>query len=281
MRTCWTPDEAIVTIYVINLDRATERMARMQVLLEARGLPFRRIPAVDGRALPQETLAEWSGRHADGSLILSPGEIGILLSQREAWSLIAAEGVPGIVFEDDIHLAKGAETLLANLAWLPADADLVKFETTGRKIAVSRRQQAIAPGIQLARLRSAHLGAAGYIVTPAAARRLLAVVRRIDRAVDHEIFDPVAPLFAELTIYQTIPALCIQDQFVRRQQLGLGGEIERAWAIEKKKRKLPLPQKVLREGRRLGTQFAFAWAGSPLNPLSKSTTLRVPFAGDA
>ncbi|MBT9372530.1 glycosyltransferase family 25 protein [Rhizobium sp. CSW-27] len=266
-----------MTIYVINLDRATERMARMQAMLEGRGLAFQRLAAVDGRALPQETLAEWSGRHADGSLILSPGEVGILLSQREAWSRIAADGVPGIVFEDDIHLAAGAEELLRDLAWLPADADIVKFETTGRKIAVSRQQYAVAPGIMLARLRTAHLGSAGYIVTPAAARRLLDVIQRIDRAVDHEIFDPVAPIFAQLVIYQTIPALCIQDQFIGHQKLGLGGEIERAWALEKKKRKVSTSQKIRRELRRLIEQADFAVKGSRLNPLSDRLNVKVRY----
>jgi glycosyl transferase, family 25 len=266
-----------MTIYVINLDRAKDRMARMQALLHERGLAFEHIEAVDGKTLPAETLAAWSTRHPDGSLVLSVGEVGILLSQREAWRRIVESGAPGIVFEDDIHLAPGAEKRLADLSWLPADADIVKIETTGRTIAVSRKCLTVA-GLSLAVLRSAHLGAAGYIVTPKAAGLLLDAIGRSDRAVDHLIFDPVSPLFSRLKIYQTIPALCIQDQFVTKQPLGLGGEIVRAWALEKKKQKKTLRQKAAREIGRLASQASFALTGLPFNPLTDRRNVKVHLA---
>lgn len=264
-----------MTIYIINLDRAKDRMARMQALLGKRGLAFERIEAVDGKTLPPETLAAWSTRHPDGSLVLSVGEVGILLSQREAWRRITESGAPGVIFEDDIHLAPGAEKLLADLSWLPADGDIVKIETTGRRIAVSRRSRSLPHGLSLSVLRSAHLGAAGYIVTPKAARLLLDAIGKSDRAVDHLIFDPISPLFSHLTIYQTIPPLCIQDQFVTTQPLGLGGEIVRAWALEKKKRKKTLLQKARREIGRLGEQARFTIAGLPFNPLTDRRNVKV------
>lgn len=266
-----------MTIYVINLDRAKDRMARMQALLGERGLAFERIEAVDGKTLDPQTLDTWSTRHPDGSLILSVGEVGILLSQREAWRRIAESGTAGVIFEDDIHLAPGAEKLLADLSWLPAEADIVKIETTGRTIAVSRKNLDVA-GLSLSVLRSAHLGAAGYIVTPKAARLLLGAIGKSHRAVDHLIFDPVSPLFSQLKIYQTIPALCIQDQFVTTQPLGLGGEIVRAWALEKKKQKKTLLQKAAREIGRLGDQLGFAIAGLPFNPLTDRRNVKVSLA---
>ncbi|MGF9691791.1 glycosyltransferase family 25 protein [Rhizobium sp. 0TCS1.26] len=273
-----------MTLYVINLDRAADRMARMQRLLDSERLAFERIPAVDGRGLDPETLAAWSHRHADGSLILSVGEVGILMSQRQAWRRIADSGEPGVVFEDDIHLADGARDLLSDLCWLPADADIVKIETTGRTVAISRRGIAVAPGLKtrsvtVSRLRSAHLGAAGYIITPEAAGMLLHNVGRCDRAVDHVIFDPASPLFARLRIYQMVPALCIQDQFETMGSIGLGGEIVRAWALEKKKRRRTLFEKASREIGRLGAQAGFVLAGLPFNPLADRRNLKVPFAG--
>lgn len=264
-------------VFVINLDRAADRMQRMQAVLDGLGLTWSRIAAVDGRALPQETMALWSAARSDGSLVLTPGEVGIMLSQRQAWQNTIARGEPCIVLEDDVHLDPAYRIWLTRFDWLPADADIVKFETTLRPVAIDRQEVRLEGGLQLARLRSGHLGLAGYIITPKAAARLLQAIGKSEHAVDHLVFDPVSPLFHQLNIYQTIPALCIQDQFLPREQIGLGGEIERAWAVEKKKQKRTLLQKLGREAKRLAVQAEFFWRGSRANPFSGVRNLRIPF----
>ncbi|KQZ54583.1 hypothetical protein ASD54_04435 [Rhizobium sp. Root149] len=264
-------------VFVINLDRATDRMQRMRTLLDGLGLAWARIPAVDGKALEPEALRTWSAARDDGSLILTPGEVGILLSQRQAWQNTVEQDKPCVVLEDDVHIADSARHWLAHTDWLPADADIVKFETTLRPVSVDRQAINVGSGLRLARLRSGHLGLAGYIITPKAALRLLKAIGQSAHAVDHLVFDPVSPLFDELVIYQTLPALCIQDQFLPSHQVGLGGEIERAWAVEKKKQKRTLLQKLGREVQRLASQAAFAWRGNRLNPSSRLRNLRVPF----
>lgn len=262
-------------VFVINLDRAKDRMQRMQAVLDGLDLTWSRIAAVDGRALPTETLARWSKARGDGSLVLTPGEVGIMLSQRQAWQNTIERGEPCVVLEDDVHLAPACRKWLTRFDWLPADADIVKFETTSRPVAVDRQEIRLDDGLRLTRLRSGHLGLAGYIITPRAAARLLQAIGQSEHAIDHLVFDPVSPLFHQLNIYQTIPALCIQDQFLPRAQLGLGGEIERAWAVEKKKR--TLMQKLGREAKRLAIQADFFWRGSRANPFSRVRNLRIPF----
>ena len=37
-----------LSVYLINLDRAVDRLARMTAKCDAVGLPFERVPAVDG-----------------------------------------------------------------------------------------------------------------------------------------------------------------------------------------------------------------------------------------
>lgn len=261
-------------LYVINLDRATERMERMRQILDSQNLDWERLSAVDGRTLPAEEQARWSATREDGSLILTPSEIGVLLSHRRFWKAVAECGVPGAVVEDDIHLAPSARTWLTRSDWLPEDADIVKFETTGRKIAISRKAIRIGENFSLARLKSAHLGFAGYIVKPQAANQLLQATEHVGQAVDHIVFDHTSPLFHALNIYQTVPALCIQDQFLPNSELGLGGEIERAWQREKKKSPR---QKLVRELRRLYHQASFAAAGCSLNVFSQRVNIRLRF----
>lgn len=264
-------------VYVINLDRATQRMDRMRQLLDAQQLDWVRLPAVDGRALPLEEQAKWSATREDGSLILTPSEIGVLLSHRRFWEMVVESGKAAAVVEDDIHLAPSAGHWLTSSDWLPKDADIVKFETTGKKIAVSRRPVSLAPDLRIARLRSAHLGTAGYAITPVAAERLLANTKIASHAMDHLIFDPASSLFKSLTILQTIPALCIQDQFLEEDQVGLGGDVERAWA---KKKQRSLFSKAKREILRISNQISFAMKGGRFNILSSQVNIKVSFSRD-
>ncbi|MBP2548912.1 glycosyl transferase family 25 [Neorhizobium galegae] len=265
-----------MTIYVINLDRALDRMARMQALLTERGLAFERIEAVDGKTLSPETLQTWSPSHADGSLVLSVGEVGCLLSHRQVWQKVVEKGEPGVVLEDDLHVAPASSALLRSLDWLPADADLVKLETTGKTIVVSRAKQPVASAFCLMRLVGAHLGTGAYIVTPKAAKMLLAAVSSSNQAIDHLMFDPASPLFSRLATYQISPALCIQDQFLKTGREGLDGDIVRSWAIRKPRLK-PV-QKLKRELLRLVAQAGVAIAGSRLNPLSTVRNVRIAFS---
>lgn len=267
-----------MTIYIINLNRAKDRMARMQALLGKRGLAFKRIEAVDGKTLSPETLAAWSTHHPDGSLVLSVGEVGCLLSHRRAWEQIAKSDKPGVVLEDDLHFAPAAELALKSLDWLPLDADLVKLETTGKTIAVSRTHHPVESGCSVRRLAGAHLGTGAYIVTPLAAKRLMATVTCCDRAIDHLMFDPASPLFSQLATYQISPALCIQDQFLTSGREGLDGEIVRSWALRKPK--LTPGQKLRREMRRLAVKTRGALAGSRLNPFSTIRNIKINFPSD-
>lgn len=264
-------------IHVINLDRATQRMERMRQILDSQNLDWVRLPAVDGRQLSEDEQARWSAAREDGSLILTPGEIGVLLSHRRFWEMVVEDGEPGAVVEDDIHLAASAHQWLRTSDWLPPDADIVKFETTGKTIAVSRKSVSLGAGRYMSRLLSAHLGFAGYIITPAAAARLLEATTFVARAIDHVVFDPASAIFHDLTIYQIIPALCIQDQFLPHSTLGLGGEIERAWKREKRK---SLAQKLVREFHRLQNQASFMLAGSPYNIVSARKNVKVTFSAE-
>jgi glycosyl transferase family 25 len=94
-------------IYIINLDRSSERLARIAKELKDAGLPFRRVPAIDGRDLDlsvREYDEDASRRHYLARL--SPGEIACVLSHREVWRLIQdGEEEAAVVLEDDAAFA--------------------------------------------------------------------------------------------------------------------------------------------------------------------------------
>lgn len=264
-------------IFVINLARNPERLARMEKLLAAQGLQFERLEAVDGKTLKEEEIARWSQRQPDGSLCLSPSEVGCMLSHRHAWEKIAAmETGHAVILEDDIHFSAEAAAFLKSSEWIPADAEIVKIETVKKwKTVVSKKSIPLDHGHSLARLLGQHFGTGGYIITASGARRLLQEIGPVHMAIDQIMFDPASKLFKRLSIYQIMPALCIQDQFLNVSDPAMTGEVTRAWRANRKPK--TLAQKAAREAKRLRGQINAAISGSRLNPFSSQVNVRVGF----
>jgi glycosyl transferase, family 25 len=262
-------------IFVINLARNPERLQRMERLLDAQGLEFERLDAVDGKTLSDEEIARWSQRKPDGSLCLSASEVGCMLSHRHAWEKIAAmSDGHAVILEDDIHFSAEASTFLKSGDWVPADAEIVKIETVKKwKTVVSKRRIPLERGHCLAKLLGQHFGTGGYIVTASGARRLLEEIGAVHMAIDQVMFDPASDLFNRLSIYQIMPALCIQDQFLDISDATMTGEVTRAWRIKPKPK--TLTQKAVREARRFWGQINRAVSGSRFNPFSKQVNVRV------
>jgi glycosyl transferase family 25 len=105
-----------------------------------------------------------------------------------------------------------AGALLGDTSWVPADADVVKLETFFCRTVIQRRKIAAGNGFSVVRLRKGHPGAGGYLVSRQTARDFLEATAHINIAVDDLIFDPIVS--AGKTVYQLVPALCAQDQFV-------------------------------------------------------------------
>jgi glycosyl transferase family 25 len=74
---------------------------------------------------------------------LSPVEIGCFLSHRRCLERIATgEDEFAVIFEDDVRLSQGAARLLSTSDWIPDDADIVKIESHGAQVLISRTVKA-------------------------------------------------------------------------------------------------------------------------------------------
>jgi glycosyl transferase family 25 len=189
---------------VINLDRSVDRLAHVQAGFARIGIPFERVAGVDASA---------------GSPVvappLTPAEVCCFLSHRICWQMIAdGDDRYGAIFEDDVVFAHDAGTMLADDGWVPRDADVVKFETYFVKVRLGRQNTALDNGYSLARLIGEHMGAAGYLISREAAQKLLKGTRRLKGAVDDALFKPTLMTCSRNTIYQVMPAICAQAQFL-------------------------------------------------------------------
>jgi glycosyl transferase family 25 len=202
--------------FLINLDRSPERLKHFTDQADRAGLVFERISAVDGRSFSPGERAEFVSPHFEFQP-LNPGEIGIFLSQRSAWKRLLDSGEPmAAVFEDDVVLAKRAGVLLERVATSAWNADIIKLETTRRPVVLGQNCCQLDEHYLLSPLRTWHGGAAGYVITRAAAQRLLQATWPLADPVDQVLFNPMSRISSSLTLLQLTPGLCIQKNILER-----------------------------------------------------------------
>lgn len=221
---------SMTPIYLINLDRSIDRLRFVKQRLDDLGLPFSRIQAVEGSCLTaSERAAFVAARPRDGKRGWRDGQIGCFLSHREAWRMISSGPADfGLVLEDDIHLSDDTPAVLANLSWIPADADIVRLESTGQWLSLGP-PTASAAGRPVRKIRSAAWGAGAYILSRNTAARLLGSDPILQSPADDFLFNIVSSAMAKsLTTYQIVPALAVQDKFSAEDSVieGFGSDIE-------------------------------------------------------
>ena len=160
--------------WVINLDRAPDRLARITQQLRHLRLPFTRLPAVDAQALTPEqraALNEPAYRRKHGKTPV-PGELGCYLSHVEVMrAFIASEAQFALVLEDDVLLHDSLPAVLNGLLAHRGRWDMVKLSAvhSGTPVPVLP----VAPGHTLAVMLSRCTGSSAYLVNRRAAQAYL------------------------------------------------------------------------------------------------------------
>jgi glycosyl transferase, family 25 len=201
-------------IYLINLARRPDRLAAMTQGAAQLGLGLSRIDALDAKSTGPLT-----GRFDDSGPLgeIPRGDKCCTLSHVQAWEHFIASGAAyAAILEDDVILTPAAGRFLKDAAWIPPGTGLIKLEhygPPGQSVLLSDFRD-LGGGFKLARMHSRHTGAAAYIVSRAAAQRLLAVTR-FSLPVDHLLFNPNnSPLFQALAPWQLLPAVARQQDFI-------------------------------------------------------------------
>lgn len=160
--------------WVINLDRAPDRLARVSAQLQRLQLPFTRLAAVDARALTPEqraALDEPAYRRKHG---MSPvlGELGCYLSHVAVMrAFLAGDAAFALVLEDDVLLKDGLPAVLNGLMSHPDRWDVVKLSAVHR--GTPQPCLEVAPGHRLAVMLSRCTGSSAYLMNRRAAEAYL------------------------------------------------------------------------------------------------------------
>jgi glycosyl transferase, family 25 len=199
----------MIPIYCINLARRPDRWAHMIKQATAIGIDLIRVEGIDARDLPPEMLPSPDLGPQMNSTML-PGDMGCSLTHLKLWKTIADGDDPvAIILEDDCVVSPGLVALLGG-EWIPADAKIIKLETTGHQTQIGPEHPIGIDGRALARLRKRHPGTSGLLLTRDAARSLLTRVHQFRDPVDQVLFNERSPVCRYLAPYQMTPAPIVQ-----------------------------------------------------------------------
>ena len=204
--------------YVINLDRSPDRLAFFQQQAAAAAISVERISAVDGRQLSEAELQDAVLPQFEFQPI-NECEIGLFMSHKRAWQKLVDSGAcAAAVFEDDAVIAPEMGEILQAIDDRQPSFDVIKLESTLRKVVCERESLQLTDNSTLQRLLTWHGGTAGYVISADCAQRLLKLREKLADPVDQVMFNPMSKVCAELNIFQLTPAACIQNDILARHQ---------------------------------------------------------------
>ena len=156
-------------IFVINLPSATERNNLQKDQLTKLGLEFKILDATSVEDITEDT---YKKHYFDWQRPLRKTEVACYFSHRSAWDKIIKSRKPALILEDDAILSKALPELLVNLNNIE-NTDLINLENRSRKKFVSNSHLEIGCNSKLLRLYQDRTGAAGYILWPSGAKKLI------------------------------------------------------------------------------------------------------------
>jgi glycosyl transferase family 25 len=177
-------------IYVINLDRDTERMASIHANLVRIGLSYERLPAVMGKDVPDwEKLVDPSAYAWRNRLDMPrAGEVGCYLSHLKAMETFLQTDAPWcVILEDDVEVLPACVDVLRSLSE-KGDWDFVKLFNFHSGMPVKKR--ALGSAHHLVAHLTRTTSSAAYVVNRRAAETLLKSMRPITEQVDHALDRP-------------------------------------------------------------------------------------------
>jgi len=158
-----------VQIFVINLPDAVERLKLQKDQLTKLGLEYTILEAISVKDISEAT---YKKHYFDWQRPLRKTEVACYYSHRLAWDRVIRSGEPALILEDDALLSIFLPELLGSLNKIKS-TDLINLENRGRKKFVSRSHMNIECNSKLLRLYQDRTGAAGYILWPSGANKLI------------------------------------------------------------------------------------------------------------
>ncbi len=182
-------------IFVINLERDTERRRHMAGLLERLGLAAEFVPAVDGRRLTPSERAAYDRARALRiyGVEMMDTEIACCLSHHHVYRRMLRDGIEtALIMEDDVRVDATFPQILQDLLnsrftdWLVVRLDTKRTQLQNPPSAKYSGTSVaeLSGGRALYRLRTHVLGTGAYLIRREGAARMLAYGERVFMPID-------------------------------------------------------------------------------------------------
>lgn len=191
-----------MNILLINLPESVDRLNFQKKQLKQLGLDFEVLVATSRNELSQEEIQNLS---YGWERPLRSSELACFMSHKNAWLKVQESQEPTLILEDDALLSIHTPALLNTLSQ-STNRDLITLEVRGRKKVVAKQAQSINTDFNQYRLYQDRTGAAGYILWPSGAKKLLNKASNFPPA----LADAFISSCYTLNAYQVEPAAIIQ-----------------------------------------------------------------------
>jgi len=161
-------------VLVISLPNAIDRRAFQARQLSYYKLDYKFLDALSTKDIENTIFQK---HYQDWQRPMKPTEIACYYSHKSAWNKILQTQNPALILEDDALLSKCVTKLLPELEQ-KTDIDLINLENRARKKFISKKGHSIGCDSKLFRLYQDRTGAAGYVLWPSGAKKLLECEKR-------------------------------------------------------------------------------------------------------
>lgn len=255
-----------IPIYLVNLDRRPDRLAHMTGQLDAMGLTFERVPALDGA----EPDCPIDPRVAQSNHVLPMGRgsqayASTLLRLFE--TIATGDNELVLLLQDDIELSPDLAKLCSDTSWIREEIGLVQLEKCverrGEKLLGPSSSIPACPERKLYPLYSRTGGAACFIIRRRVAQLLIQQIKNLRYPADHLLFSPnISPYFDQLGVGMVVPSLAIQQVEAHGSDLDpwrrpmTSGEKLRRGASELNRAPRQIADMILRGARWINVSFS-------------------------
>ena len=172
-------------IFIINLDRAQDRMSATRALMDRYGLPFIRVAAHDWQTLTDADAQRFVAKPPPrfSKRVLALPEIACFLSHIDVWTQIGGGKSPAaFVFEDDVEFDGSINELLSGISSREPDWDILKLYSN--KVKTLGDAVTLPNGYSYGIPRIIPMSTAAYAITRPAARELAKASVPFGRPID-------------------------------------------------------------------------------------------------
>jgi glycosyl transferase, family 25 len=178
-----------IQVYLINLNRSADRLAKVTEQLNRRKVPFERVSAFDANA-EDLNLCKIDRPHfkrVHGRTLIRNAEIGCHQSHMQALTrFVDSDKKFAVIFEDDIEIAEEFDPVLHQLLVWKDDWDIVPLFHWHRGTPIRIKHEG---NLSLNIFLTSVTSSAAYVVSRQAAMVLLTHMAVQKACVDHELFD--------------------------------------------------------------------------------------------